>query len=420
MLFRMKKGRSATVMHAALNVATASLLFGTSFGMSYGQASTVAAWAPDTYYAAGTIVSYNGGDYQALVNQTDYSSAGWNPTTATLWALVGSGSGSGSGTGTAAGFIYSPYKDTSISMDWNTNTISTNVTGRLRPVLSVLTTGVPALSLAFATGECGSENWAGVGGSALATANVSLFTAANINYIISTGGAAGMFTCGTDAGMATFIGRYASKNLVGIDFDIEGGQTQAIINSLVQRVVTAQQQYPNLRFSFTLASLAPAPAGASQATSWGSSAPDSFNTYGDWVMQAIQTYGLKNYTINLMTMDYGSAIPGNCVVSNGACEMGQSAVQAAMNLHDHWGVPYSQIEITPMIGGNDTAGETFTPSDVDTVSAFLKQNGLAGVHFWSFDRDADCAPGAASPTCNSIGGVGALGYTNRFLSDLGL
>ncbi|MEW6340514.1 MAG: glycosyl hydrolase [Paraburkholderia sp.] len=388
--------------------------------MSYGQASTVAAWAPDTYYAAGTIVSYNGGDYQALVNQTDYSSAGWNPTTATLWALVGSGSGSGSGTGTAAGFIYSPYKDTSISMDWNTNTISTNVTGRLSPVLSVLPTGVPALSLAFATGECGSENWAGVGGSALATANVSLFTAANINYIISTGGAAGMFTCGTDAGMATFIGRYASKNLVGIDFDIEGGQTQAIINSLVQRVVTAQQQYPNLRFSFTLASLAPAPAGASQATSWGSSAPDSFNTYGDWVMQAIQTYGLKNYTINLMTMDYGSAIPGNCVVSNGACEMGQSAVQAAMNLHDHWGVPYSQIEITPMIGGNDTAGETFTPSDVDTVSAFLKQNGLAGVHFWSFDRDADCAPGAASPTCNSIGGVGALGYTNRFLSDLGL
>jgi chitinase len=409
-------------MRAALNVAAASLLFGVSFGMSYGQASTVAAWAPDTYYAAGTIVSYNGSDYQALVNQTDYSSTGWNPTTTSLWTLVGSGSGSGSGsgTGTAAGFIYSPYKDTSISMNWNTNTISTNVTGRLSPVLSVLPTGVPALSLAFATGECGSENWAGVGGSALAAANVSLFTAANINYIVSTGGAAGMFTCGTDAGMATFIGRYASKNLVGIDFDIEGGQTQAIINSLVQRVVTAQQQYPNLRFSFTLASLAPAPAGASQATSWGSSAPDSFNTYGDWVMQAIQTYGLKNYTINLMTMDYGSAIPGNCVLSNGVCEMGQSAIQAAMNLHDHWGVPYSQIEITPMIGGNDTAGETFTPSDVDTVSAFLKQNGLAGVHFWSFDRDADCAPGAASPTCNSIGGVGALGYTNRFLSDLGL
>ncbi|WP_232443306.1 hypothetical protein [Burkholderia ubonensis] len=51
----------------------------------------------------------------------------------------------------------------------------------------------------------------------------------------------------------------------------------------------------------------------------------------------IQTYGLKNYTINLMTMDYGSAGPGNCVVANGTCQMGQSAIQAAMNLHDHWG-----------------------------------------------------------------------------------
>ena len=98
--------------------------------------------------------------------------------------------------------------------------------------------------------------------------------------------------------------------------------------------------------------------------------------------------------------------------------MGQSAIQAAMNLRDHWGVPYSQIEVTPMIGGNDVTSETFTPADVDTLSAFVTQNKMAGVHFWSFDRDADCAPGSASPTCNTIGGVGRLGYTNRFAGDL--
>ena len=135
-------------------------------------------------------------------------------------------------------------------------------------------------------------------------------------------------------------------------------------------------------------------------------------------MQAIQTYGLKNYTIDLMTMDYGSAGPGNCVVANGACEMGQSAIQAAMNLHDHWAVPYSQIELTPMIGGNDVAGETFTPADADAVSTFVEQYGLVGVHFWSLDRDVDCPPGSASSTCNSIGGVGTLGYTTRFANDL--
>ncbi|KWB46200.1 glycosyl hydrolase [Burkholderia ubonensis] len=318
----------------------------------------------------------------------------------------------------APAFLYSPYKDATISMNWNTNVISSNVTGQMSPVLSVLPSNVRALTLAFATGECGSENWAGVDGGALAAANVPLFTAANVNYVISTGGAAGSFTCGSDAGMATFINRYASNNLVGIDFDIEAGQTQQVINDLVQRVVVAQQNYPNLRFSFTLATLAPSQPGAVMASSWGASAPDSFNIYGDWVMQAIQTYGLKNYTINLMTMDYGSAGPGNCVVANGTCQMGQSAIQAAMNLHDHWGVPYSQMELTPMIGGNDVAGETFTPADADTTAAFVKQNGLVGVHFWSFDRDVDCPPGAASSTCNSIGGVGTLGYTNRFASDL--
>ncbi|KWB93157.1 glycosyl hydrolase [Burkholderia ubonensis] len=320
--------------------------------------------------------------------------------------------------GTAPAFLYSPYKDATISMNWNTNVISSNVTGQMSPVLSVLPTNVRALTLAFATGECGSENWAGVNGAALAAANVPLFTAANVNYVISTGGAAGSFTCGTDAGMATFINRYASNNLVGIDFDIEGGQSQQVVNDLVQRVAVAQRNYPNLRFSFTLATLAPSQPGTTVASSWGASAPDSFNIYGDWVMQAIQAYGLKNYTINLMTMDYGSAGPGNCVVANGACQMGQSAIQAALNLHDRWGVPYSQIELTPMIGGNDTVGQTFTPADVDTVSAFVKQNGLAGVHFWSFDRDADCPHGSASPTCNSIGGVGTLGYTNRFANDL--
>ncbi|WP_232445761.1 hypothetical protein [Burkholderia ubonensis] len=81
-----------------------------------------------------------------------------------------------------------------ISMNWNTNVISSNVTGQMSPVLSVLPTNVRALTLAFATGECGSENWAGVDGGALAAANVPLFTAANVNYVISTGGAAGSFT----------------------------------------------------------------------------------------------------------------------------------------------------------------------------------------------------------------------------------
>ena len=68
-------------------------------------------------------------------------------------------------------------------------------------------------------------------------------------------------------------------------------------------------------------------------------------------MAAIQSTGLTGYIINLMAMDYGSTGPGNCVVVNGACEMGQSAIQAVELLHSGFGVPYNQIELTPDIGG---------------------------------------------------------------------
>ena len=82
--------------------------------------------------------------------------------------------------------------------------------------------------------------------------------------------------------------------------------------------------------------------------------------------------------------------------------MGQSAIQAAMNLHGHWGVPYSQIELTPMSGVNDVASNDFTLGDAQTVDAWVRSVGIAGVHFWSFDRDK------------------GLLFTNKFTSELSL
>ena len=51
------------------------------------------AWQPDTFYRAGTMVSYQGRDYQALVDQTDYSGTGWTPTNTSLWKDLGPSSG---------------------------------------------------------------------------------------------------------------------------------------------------------------------------------------------------------------------------------------------------------------------------------------------------------------------------------------
>jgi hypothetical protein len=119
-------------------------------------------------------------------------------------------------------------------------------------------------------------------------------------------------------------------------------------------------------------------------------------------------------------MDYGG--PGNCIVAGGQCQMGQSALQAAYNLHDHWGVPYPNIELTPMIGGNDDSKqdvERFTLDDATAVATFAVAHGLGGVHYWAYDRDVDCAVDlTASPTCNTMGVpyAGPHGYFERFLA----
>ena len=302
--------------------------------------------------------------------------------------------------------MYSPYKDVTISMNWNTNVISTAVTGTLTPVTQIIPAKDTVLTWAFATGECGSETWAGITPAEVA-GNIQSFINAGKKYIVSTGGQAGVFTCGSDANFTKFVQTYLSTNMIGVDFDIEGGQSQDVINNLVARVKVAQAAYPNLRFSFTLQTL-------------GGNVSPGLNELGGWVMSAIQANGISKYIINLMTMDYGSTGPGNCAVVNGSCEMGQSAINAVGLLHSAYGVPYSQIEITPDIGANDSAGEVFTLADVQTISSYALQNGLAGIHFWSFDRDTNCPGNAGSSTCNGYSASGPLGFNNAFISALGL
>jgi chitinase len=316
-----------------------------------------------------------------------------------------------------SGLLFSPYKDVTINLDWNTNMMRTGATGNIVPVVgpgSLLANHQPnlgAITLAFATGECGNENWGGISAASFANVNIAALDRAGLDYIVSTGGAAGAFTCSSTAGMASFLRRYMTPHMVGLDFDIEAGQSLDQINALVRSAKYAEDMYPDLRLSFTLATL---------AASDGSQA--SVNAKGDAVIRAVLASGLRNYTINLMVMDYGSqASPSICVVSNGLCDMGRSAIQAARNVKSVYGIPFAKQELTPMIAVNDVASEVFSPADVDTVVAFALSEGLGGLHHWSLDRDTPCRDGqsTASPICNSLPGTSSLEYTRRFLRQLG-
>jgi hypothetical protein len=393
------------------------------------QASTTcaAAWSSTTVYTAGDQASEAGINYTAnyWTEDNDPATSNGGSGSGEPWTSDGSctggsggsgggGGGGGSGTGSVSGLLFSPYKDVTINMNWNTYEMQSAVEGSDLPVVgsgslvSEYIPDLPAITLAFATGTCGSETWGGVSGADWAAENVPQLQAADLNYVVSTGGEAGTFTCDSTAGMDSFIATYASPNLVGIDFDIEGGQTESQIQDLVDAAAGAQSEYPNLQFSFTLATL-----GASDGSYGG------VNSLGNEVVEAVLGSGLQNYVINLMTMDYGSTSSSVCVVVSGSCEMAQSAIQAVENLEHTYGIPASKIAVTPMIGMNDTTSETFTPADVDTLTTYAVDNGLAGLHFWSLDRDTPCDDSYASPTCNSISSTTPLEYTDRFLSDLG-
>ena len=310
-------------------------------------------------------------------------------------------------------FVYSPYKHVPIALAPDSGTISTAAAGAPTPIVangrSTLPPGVTALTLAFATGECGTETWDGMDPQALLNADLRAFARAGIDYIISTGGEGGVFTCATDAGMEAFVAHYASPRLIGFDFDIERGQSAEIVASLVRRIKAAKERHPELRFSFTLAT-------------WGASDGSlaSLNDDGQRVMQAIRDAGLTDYYINLMVMDYGEATPRNCVVSAGVCDMGQSAIQAARNLNARFGVALRRIELTPMIGVNDVVANVFTLEDARVVARFARESALGGVHFWSLDRDVPCPPDVlgVSSICNGLRDVPGFAFTEAFRKGL--
>ena len=420
--------RTALIAGSALGLTAGGTALALSSGPAQAATACAAAWSSTAVYTAGMQASENGTNYtanwwtQGNDPATNNGGSGSGQPWTSNGACAGGSGGSPSptptptstGTGSASGLLFSPYKDVTINMNWNTDQMQSAVEGSAIPVVgsgslvSNYVPKLPALTVAFATGSCGSETWGGVSGASWAAENVPQLSAAHLNYVISTGGAAGTFTCASTSGMDSFIARYASSNLVGIDFDIEGGQSQSDIQNLVNASVGAQSTYPNLQFSFTIATLA-----ASDGSYGG------VNSLGAEVVHAVKASSLKNYVINLMTMDFGSASAGVCVVVSGACEMGQSSIQAVTNLEHTYGIPASKIAVTPMIGLNDNTAETFTAADVDTLTSYAKSNGLAGLHFWSLDRDTPCATTTtyASPTCNSVSGTTALEYTNRFLND---
>ena len=161
------------------------------------------------------------------------------------------------------------------------------------------------------------------------------------------------------------------------DFDVEGDElTDPDSVALRSRAVALlQRERSGLEVTFTLPVMSSGLDGDALA-----------------LLQSADDHGVRVSTVNLMTMNYGESRTG---------DMGAHALRAARAAHAQLKEVFAASDaeawrgmaLTPMIGVNDVAGETFTLADAARVRAFAEEKGIGWVSMWAAFRDRACEDG---------------------------
>ncbi|MGE5113835.1 MAG: chitinase [Acidobacteriaceae bacterium] len=250
--------------------------------------------------------------------------------------------------------------------------------------------GARYYSLAFVQSEGCAPSWHQVGPVASEKKfmkSIKKLRAAGGDVIISFGGYEGTDiaqACGDVSSLQkayqVVVDKYKAKYL---DMDVEhfAIEDQASIDRRSQALKALAAANPGLQINYTL------PASPKGLT------PAAMN-----VLASAVKFETPIGVVNLMTMDYGMP------VEDGG--MGKNAVSATDGAREQLrslGLT-AKLGITPMIGVNDTAGESFTLADARTVMAYARDNrdSIGLLAFWSIGRDNGNCDGVAKPDCSGI------------------
>ncbi len=354
------------------------------------------AWAPNVSYAIGTLVTYQDAThpnhlYKCI--QAHTSLVGWEPpNAAALWQDMGPVGGNtpvptfqpptntpGGPTATQIpvnGHMFAPYIDVS--------------PGSTSPIMQLASNGSgnKFYSLAFILGRGCSASWFGTFTLDTAEAagigtRINELRAAGGDVIVSFGGAAAPELANVCSDVASLQAQYQAVvtkyNLKYVDFDIEDFSTTAIDlrNKALKGLEAAN---PGLQVHYTLGVL-----------------ESGFTSSQNAVLTNAKSNGTRVDLVNIMAMDYGHAVS----------DMYAAAVSGAQNARSQlnsMGFTSTQLGITPMIGVNDSAGETFTLANASSLVSWSKSNNIALLAFWSVGRDNGGCPGggAASASCSGV------------------
>ncbi len=116
------------------------------------------------------------------------------------------------------------------------------------------------------------------------------------------------------------------------------------------------------------------------------------------VLKSAVKFGTPIAVVNLMTMDYGKPVLTGAMGPNATSAAGGAMAQLkALGMN-------ARLGITPMIGVQDSEGETFTLDDAQVVVSYALANSdkIALLSFWSIGRDNGSCSATVSPFCSGI------------------
>jgi Glycosyl hydrolases family 18 len=168
-----------------------------------------------------------------------------------------------------------------------------------------------------------------------------------------------------EAKYQSVIDRY---QLTWLDFDIEGDALDKTDVNQRRNAVLAELQAknPGLIISYTL------PVD-----------PDGIPQNGLQLLTNAKSQGVKVYSANVMTMDYGARFSKGKKMCDVAIASALKAREQCLAID-----PDIQIGLTPMIGNNDEKGEVFTLLDAEALRNWAEtQPWICSLSFWASNRD---------------------------------
>ncbi|XP_054161842.1 chitinase-like [Oppia nitens] len=254
-------------------------------------------------------------------------------------------------------------------------------------------TGISGFTLAFALAGGGACNPMWDGTIPIDEPNLvnelKAFKAAGGNYIVATGGAAGVYlenACGSAANLQAAYKKILDvTGATGLDIDVEA---TIPVDTVMEALAGLQRQNPSITVSFTLRVIG-----------------DDYGVTDLNVIQSAAKHGVDVDAVNPMAMDFGKS-PKSKTWGDAVVNTGDSVVRQMKTIWPQKSDPelYSMLGITPMIGLNDV-GMIFELDHARQLVKYAIDKGVGHLAFWSINRDKPCSAGGpvfADPGCSSI------------------